>query len=149
MDEPGNQSQADFLFLQEVNLEDYGKSFAEQQAAGKAYREGFVKGYTEGHAKGHKEGLLEGLREALMSAIELRFPDIAEEAQEKMKQIRKPAKLRVILEGVKKVSRGQAMLGALEVAILNLNLSRRVSRFVRHLPVSAPPQSNSPAVATS
>ena len=55
----------------------------------------------EGREEGHEEGLAEGLQEALITTVEIRFPSLVDMGHEKIRQIKKPDTLRLLLKGMK------------------------------------------------
>lgn len=70
------------------------------EAEEKGIAKGIIKGIEEGKAKGIEEGRAEGLQKAVMTFIEVRFPPLAELAQQKVSQITKPERLDSLLKGV-------------------------------------------------
>ncbi|MEO8971790.1 MAG: hypothetical protein ABI406_09355 [Ktedonobacteraceae bacterium] len=62
--------------------------------------EGLAEGLAEGEAKGEARGKAEGLQIALISAVRVRFPELAELAQQKVGKINDPANLDMLLRHV-------------------------------------------------
>ena len=67
----------------------------------KIRKESEAKGRTEGLKEGVekvlKEGMAEGLRNAIVTAVNVRFPDLTEVAQQTVAQINKPEKLNLLM----------------------------------------------------
>lgn len=73
----------------------------ESEMKGRA--EGKAQGLVEGKAEGKAEGLAEGLQKAVITVVKLRFPPLAEVAQERIAQVYKPEKLNILLDQVSTV----------------------------------------------
>ncbi len=58
---------------------------------------------ARGEAKGKVQGLAEGLQKAVITAIKLRFPPLAELAQQKVSRVRQPDALNLLLDQVTSV----------------------------------------------
>ncbi len=86
----------------ESEAEGIAKGKAEGLAEGEAkgLAEGEAKGLAEGEAKGLAEGEAKGLQMALVSAIRVRFPELAELAQQKVGKINNTANLDMLLKHV-------------------------------------------------
>ncbi len=59
-----------------------------------------AEGFAEGKAKGRVEGKAEGLQIALVSAVRVRFPELAELAQQKVIKINDTSNLDMLLKQV-------------------------------------------------
>ena len=62
--------------------------------------EGFAEGFAEGKAEGLAKGKIKGLQWALVSAIRVRFPELAELAQQKVVKINNTSNLEMLLKQV-------------------------------------------------
>jgi len=62
--------------------------------------EGFAVGFAEGKAEGLAKGKIKGLQRALVSAIKVRFPELADLAQEKVVKIQDMSNLDLLLKQV-------------------------------------------------
>lgn len=62
--------------------------------------EGLVEGEARGEARGEAKGKAEGLQIALVSAVEVRFPELTELAQQKVGRINDMSKLTMLLQHV-------------------------------------------------
>ena len=72
---------------------------------------------ARGELKGRVEGRVEGKVEMVSSLIKKRFPDIAEEAQQKVQRIQKPEKLDTLAEWTMSAPDEKAFLWALDALI--------------------------------
>ena len=57
-------------------------------------------GREEGYEEGYKEGLIEGLQKAFVILVEVRFPSLAELAQQNIVQITKPDQLDLLIQEI-------------------------------------------------
>jgi flagellar biosynthesis/type III secretory pathway protein FliH len=74
-----------------------------KESEAKGLAEGKAQGLAEGLAEGKAQGLAEGLQTAVITAIEIRFPPLAELAQERIPQIKRPETLNVLLNQIRTV----------------------------------------------
>lgn len=72
-----------------------------KESEAKGRTEGLKEGLKEGVEKGLKEGVEKGraeaLRSAVVTAVNVRFPDLTEVAQQTVAQIGKPEKLNLLM----------------------------------------------------
>lgn len=59
-----------------------------------------AQGIAEGEARGELKGRAEGLQEALVTTVRVRFPSLTDLAQRKVKRVKKPEALTLLLEQV-------------------------------------------------